>query len=345
MILGDLGANVIKVERPTAGDDTRGWGPPFDARGESAYYLSINRNKISVALELSRPGDRLVFESLLRGADVVVDNFRPGVLRRLGIDVDAWLEERTDLIWCTISGFEKDSNRPGYDFVVQAESGWMAITGAPEGEPMKSGIALADILAGKDAALRLLAALVARAGKPAASARRVHVSLATSARAALINVAQNAMVAATDPRRWGNAHANLVPYQLFHAADRAIVIAVGTDAQWRACAEVMGLTALAADSSLATNSGRLARREFVVDEITRVVAQRPAVRWMQRLTARDVPCGLVKTVPEVIAESPGASALSGMPSSVGGTVRLSPPRLDEHGPLVRQRGWDAFASL
>jgi len=345
MMLGDLGADVIKVERRGSGDDTRGWGPPFDARGESAYYLSINRNKISVALDLSQANDRSVVETLLEAADVVVDNFRPGVLHRFGLDVDAWLARRAQLLWCTISSFDEDLARPGYDFVVQAEAGWMAITGEPDGQPMKSGVALADILAGKDATVRILAALVARVHSLPARERRLQVTLAGSARAALINVAQNFLVNGLPPRRWGNAHANLVPYQLFHAADRAIVIAVGTDGQWSACADVMGLTHLAAEEMLATNAGRLARRETVVGEIARVVAQQPASHWIQRLAERDVPCGVVKTVPEVIADTPGSSVMSGMPSSVDGAVRFPPPRLDEQGDLVRARGWAAFASL
>ena len=175
---------------------------------------------------------------LLVDADVVVDNFRPGVLMRSGLDPDALVSRHPHLIWCTISGFGEQSHRPGYDFVVQAESGWMAITGAPDSEPTKIGVALADVMAGKDAVISIVAALVARPH----GARRLHVSLADSARSALINVAQNAMVSGAEARRWGNAHANLVPYQLFHAADRAIVIAVGTDQQWRLCANVIGLT-------------------------------------------------------------------------------------------------------
>src|ERR1044071_9712667 len=203
MTLGDLGADVIKVERPGRGDDTRSWGPPFDSRGESAYYLSVNRNKLSLAADLSETTDRALVMALLEEADVVVENFLPGALSRLGIDRAALMRKSPRLIWCTITGFGLESERPGYDFVVQAESGWMAITGEPDGEPMKSGIALADITAGKDAVITILAALVARERN--GRGQHLTISLDASARAALINVAQNAVVSGKDARRWGNA--------------------------------------------------------------------------------------------------------------------------------------------
>ncbi|HEU4628816.1 MAG TPA: CoA transferase, partial [Gemmatimonadaceae bacterium] len=242
MTLGDLGADVLKVERPGAGDDTRGWGPPFDARGESAYFLCANRNKLSLAADLTDPADRALVMRLAAEADVVVDNFRPGSLERLGVDLGALLERAPRLIWCTVTGFGLESDRLGYDFVAQAECGWMAITGEAEGEPMKVGVALADVVAGKDATIGILAALAARGLRPAplpAPRRRLVVSLAASAAAALVNVAQNVLVSGRDARRWGNAHPNLVPYQLFRAADRPLVVAVGNDAQWAACARAL----------------------------------------------------------------------------------------------------------
>src|SRR6185369_8443792 len=183
MLLGDLGADVLKVERPGAGDDTRGWGPPFDAEGRSAYYLSINRNKLALAADFDTAGDRALLERLVGEADVVVDNFRRGTLEKRGFSPDAWCAKRPELIWCTISGFGPDSDRPGYDFVTQAESGWMAITGEPDGDPMKSGVALADVIAGKDAAIAMLAALVRRFRT--GEGKRIHISLLDTARAAL----------------------------------------------------------------------------------------------------------------------------------------------------------------
>ena len=274
MLLGDLGADVIKVERPGSGDESRTWGPPFDAEGRSAYYLSVNRNKLGLAADLDNPSDRAVLERLLADADVVVDNFRQGMLERRGISPDAWCAKRPELVWCTISGFGLGVDRPGYDFVAQAEAGWMAITGEHDGEPMKVGVALADVLAGKDAAVAILGAYIQRlrAGRGA----RLAISLIDSARAALVNVAQNALVSGTDAARWGNAHPNLVPYELFEAADKPIVVAVGSDAQWTACARALGLEPLATDPALATNAGRLANRARIVGEFSRrLTSNRP----------------------------------------------------------------------
>jgi crotonobetainyl-CoA:carnitine CoA-transferase CaiB-like acyl-CoA transferase len=342
MILGDMGADVLKVERAGTGDETRGWGPPFDERGESAYFLSVNRNKLSVTADLDDPADLALIRALAREADVVVENFLPGVLERRGWGAELARTDHPALVWCTISGFGAGSTRPGYDFVIQAESGWMSITGEPSGDPMKHGIALADVIAGKDAAIALLAALVAR-GR-GGSGRHVHISLAASAEAALVNVAQNTLVGGRPPVRWGNGHANLVPYQLFRAIDRPMIIAVGNDAQWRACTSALELTEMEHDGVLATNAGRLAHRTRVVSGIAARVVTETAAHWMARLEAVGVPCGIVRSVPEVLAELP-ASPRSGLPPSVPGSVRLPPPRLGEHSELIRAAGWSAFASM
>lgn len=340
MMLGDLGANVIKVERPGAGDDTRAWGPPFDNRGESAYYLSINRNKKSVAADLGTATDRALIERLIENADAVVDNFRRGTLERYGLDPRRFLARYPRLVWCTITGFGADSDRPGYDYVVQAERGWMAITGERDGQPMKVGVALADVIAGKDAAIATLAALVssARTGE----GRHVVTSLAQSATAALVNVAQNALVTGRDAVRWGNAHPNLVPYEMFEARDRPIVIAVGNDAQWRACACALGLDDLADDRALATNAGRIAQRERVVRAVAGQVRERRADDIAAALDRAGVPCGTVRTVLEALRDA-GGSALTGVAPSVPGSVRYPPPLLDEHGAEIRAGGWAVFA--
>lgn len=342
MMLGDLGADVIKVERPGEGDETRGWGPPFDERGESAYFLSVNRNKLSIVASLDDAVDIDFLEALIGGADVIVENFRPGVFARRGLDPATVLERHPGLIWCTIAGFEPGSDRPGYDFVVQAESGWMAITGEADGAPIKHGVALADVLAGKDAAVAILAALVSR-GRSGVG-RHVRVSLMASARAALVNVAQNALVSGVAPERWGNAHANLVPYQLFHAADRPMVIAVGSNAQWRACARALELESLANDAALATNAGRLKERQRVVWALAARLRERSAAEWLERLDAAGVPCGVVRSVLEVLADV-DASALTGMPPSIPGSVRRGSPRLGEHSDAVRAFKWDAFSRV
>ena len=346
MTLGDMGADVIKVERPHHGDETRFWGPPFDERGEAAYYLSVNRNKRSLALDFTIFDDAEFLRRLIADADVVVENYLAGALARKGLDPDAMLVAHPQLIWCTIGGFADDPTRPGYDLVMQAEQGWMAITGEVDGAPMKHGVALVDVIAGKDAAIAICAALAARARSAvplAAAERRVTIHLDRSARAALVNVAQNALVTGQPARRWANAHANLVPYQAFEAVDGWFVIAVGSDAQFVACATVLGLDAIAADDRFATNAGRVAHRAELTGSIAAHVRTAGTAHWMARLTAAQVPCGLVRSVAQAL-EGTGASALTGVPPAVPGTVRLPPPRLDEHGAEIRARGWAAFES-
>lgn len=339
MMLGDLGADVIKIERPGGGDDTRSWGPPFDGRGESAYYLSVNRNKKSVAVDLSNAEDRAMIAALLAEADVAVDNFKRGTLERYDLLPQRFLAQHPALVWCSITGFGAESDRPGYDYIVQAERGWMAITGEADGVPMKVGVALADVVAGKDAAVAVLAALAARYRE--GRGRHVVTSLAQSASAALVNVAQNVLVTGRDAPRWGNAHPNLVPYELFEAADRSIVIAVGNDAQWRACAVALGLYELAGDPRLATNAGRLEHREELVLALAERVREEDASHWLSLLAQAGVPAGVVRSVLESLREAE-ASPLTGVAPSVPGEVRLPPPRLDEHGDAIRRHGWGVF---
>jgi crotonobetainyl-CoA:carnitine CoA-transferase CaiB-like acyl-CoA transferase len=344
MMLGDLGADVIKVEKPGDGDESRGWGPPFDATGESAYFLSCNRNKLSVALDFENPEDLAVIHGLIAEADVVLENFRDGALAARGIVASKLLEQHAGLIWCTISGFGPGNRRPGYDFVVQAECGWMSVTGERDGEPMKAGIALADIMAGKDATIAILGALLQRDRSRAPlspESRHLQISLQHSATAALINVAQNTLVSGSDARRWGNGHANLVPYQLFATADARLVLAVGNDAQWRAACGALQLDELGNDSTLKTNSGRLAQRDRIVTTIASRLAENVASYWLGALQQVGVPCGIVKTVKEALEGVP-ASPGSGVSPAIPGSVRRRPPRLDEHGDAVRNRGWSVF---
>jgi crotonobetainyl-CoA:carnitine CoA-transferase CaiB-like acyl-CoA transferase len=342
MILGDLGADVLKVERPGSGDDSRSWGPPFDARGESAYYLCCNRNKLSLVADLDDVHDQRMLRELVGGADVVVDNFRPGTLAKRQLDHAELLAEYPRLVWCTITGFGAGSMRPGYDFVVQAESGWMSITGEVGGAPLKTGVALVDVITGKDAAIAILAALAgARRGTPAE--RQLTVSLQQSAVSALINVAQNSLVTGRDAARWGNAHANLVPYEMFDANDRALVIAVGSDAQFTGMARALGLDELH-DARFATNPGRLEHRAEIVAAIRARVAMRPAAHWVALLGKAGVPCGVVRTVVEALGDV-SASPLTGVAPLAPASVRRPPPMLGEHGALVRAHGWDAFARV
>lgn len=340
MILGDLGADVIKIERPGGGDETRGWGPPFDERGESAYFLSCNRNKLSVAADLGSVADRELVQRLIAGADVVLDNFRPGVLANHGLTPSDSLIAHDRLLWCTITGFGPSSSRPGYDYVVQAESGWMSITGEVGGAPMKAGVAFADVIAGKDAAIAILAALAGtRHGAPAD--RRLFISLRHSATSALVNVAQNVLVSGRDAGRWGNAHPNLVPYELFPTADRPLVIAVGSDAQFAAMVRALGAHDLD-DARFTTNAGRVVHRADLVALLRARLATQPAVHWIALLDAALVPCGVVQSVLEALADVE-ASPLTGVAPLAPASVRRPPPTLDQHGALVREHGWGAVA--
>ena len=311
-------------------------------RGASAYYLSVNRNKKSLAADLTSPVDRELIHTLIAGADVVVDNFKRGMLARNGLDLPSILTAHPSLVWCTITGFGADSDRAGYDFVVQAEQGWMAITGETEGAPMKVGVALADVVAGKDACIAILAALVAR-GEETGRGRHVTVSLAASASAALVNVAQNALVSGEEPRRWGNGHPNLVPYQLFEASDRPLVIAVGNDAQWLSCARALGLHhTLANDPRLATNAGRIAERERLIATMTARIAERDPRRTGSRCSTR--PAFRAESCARCSSRCATSSARpnGAWRRACRGAVRMPPPRLDEHGADIRARGWSAF---
>lgn len=337
MLLGDLGANVIKVERPDGGDETRGWGPPFDDRGESAYFLSCNRNKRSLSADFDNPADRALIRDLALQADVVIENFLPGVLARKGLYADEILRNG-NAVWCTITGYPDAPARPGYDFAIQAECGWMSVTGAVDGAPVKTPVAFVDVLAGKDATIAILAALVARERQPAA-ARRIQITLAGSAIAALVNVAQNALVSGNEARRWGNAHANLVPYQLFETADRPLVIAVGSDAQWRALTALLGDADLAGDAELLTNAGRVRNRQRCVAAVQAALLTAASSEWIARCARAGVPVGAVKSVLEALA-TVEASPLTGVPSSVGGTALRRAPLLGEHSEEIRTRGWE-----
>jgi crotonobetainyl-CoA:carnitine CoA-transferase CaiB-like acyl-CoA transferase len=343
MVLGDLGARVLKVERPGVGDETRGWGPPFDADGDSAYFLAVNRNKLSVGMDLDGDSDRALLLGLAKDADVVVENFRPGTLERRGIEPSVLLAASSRLVWCRLTGFGAGSGRPGYDVVVQAESGWMAITGEPDGAPMKVGVALADVCAGKDAAIAILACLASRS-RLGPLERMLTVSLVHSATAALVNVAQNALVTGREPARWGNAHPNLVPYQVFGAADRPFVLAVGNDAQWLACCRAVEREDLAADPRFRNNAGRVEHRAELVRTLGETLRSRRAGEWLERLEANGVPAGIVRRVSEALADV-RADAKTGIAPLAPGTVRLPPPRLDQHGSLVRELGWGAFDGL
>jgi crotonobetainyl-CoA:carnitine CoA-transferase CaiB-like acyl-CoA transferase len=345
MTLGDLGAQVIKVERPGTGDDTRAWGPPFDERGESSYFLAINRNKKSIALDLARPDDLALIHRLMAEADVVVENFLPGALARRGLDPAAMLDIHPRLLWCTIGGFRATPARAGYDIVAQGESGLMAITGEPGGAPTKHGVAIVDLFAGKDAATAICAALAARERRPLPAAeRRLGITLLESALAVTTYAAQNVMLTGRDAGRAGNGNPNLAPYQPFDARDRPFLLAVGNDAQFAALTRVLGAPALAADPRFVTNAARVTHRDALVAALAPRFAARDADAWIAALEGAGVPCGRILRMQEAVAGA-GGSPLTGMPPALpGGAVHLPPPRLDEHGADIRARGWAAFSA-
>jgi crotonobetainyl-CoA:carnitine CoA-transferase CaiB-like acyl-CoA transferase len=326
MTLADLGADVVKVEHPVGGDETRSWGPPY-AGGEAAYFLSVNRGKRSVALDLKDPEGRELALELCARADVVIENFRPGGAVRLGLDYDAVRRRRSDVVYCTISGFgrREPRDRPGYDFVVQAESGLMSITGEPDGEPMKVGVAVVDVLAGLNAATAIVAAL--RRRDRSGDGELIEISLLDSAFAALVNVAENALVTGEDPGRYGNAHPSIVPYQPFRAADGFVAVAAANDGLYRRLCTAIERPELAADERYATNEARVRNRESLVAELETVFASRPTEDWVQLLLSAGVPAGKIRGVGEALrtAAKTGASATARVPHPTAGAVELMAP--------------------
>ena len=322
MTLADLGADVLKIEHPAGGDETRTWGPPF-AGGESAYFLSVNRGKRSVALDLKDPeGLELALELCAR-ADVVIENFRPGGAARLGLDYEAVRRRRPSVVYCTISGFgaREPHDRAGYDFTVQAESGLMAITGEPDGEPMKVGVAIVDVLAGLNAATAILAALHRR--DLTGEGDFVEVSLLDSAFAALVNVGANALLTGEEPLRYGNAHASIVPYQPFRGTDGWIAVAAANDGLYARLCTAIERPDLAADERYATNEARVLNRETLIAELEAVFAGRSTDDWERLLLAAGVPAGKIRGVGEALRTGQARTRRVDHPTA--GTVELVGP--------------------
>ncbi len=340
MLMGDLGAEVIKVE-PPGGDETRQWGPPH-AGGEAAYYLSINRNKRSLVLDLKSAVGQATLRRLATRADVLVENFRRGSTAAWGIDYPTLQAINPRLVYCTISGYGPTGPAtalPGYDFALQAASGLMSVTGDPDGPPTKFGVAIVDLLTGLFAANAIQGALLGRE-RGAGAGRQIEVSLFESALAALINVGQNTLVTGRDGGRYGNAHANIVPYQAFAAQDGWFVVAVGNDRQFAALARALGQPAWASDPRFATNPARLAHRAEIIAALDAIFAEGSVAHWQALLEAADVPFGPVQTVAEAL-DSPQARAL-GLVQEIdhptAGRLRLvsSPLRLDGALPPLRR---------
>ena len=339
MMLADLGADVIKVERRGSGDETRSWGPPFDAQGRATYFESVNRNKHSVALDLTDADDLGRARELAGSADVIVENFRPDVMDKLGLGYETLAAESPGLIFCSITGFGAGAGAelPGYDLLVQALGGLMSITGSPEGEPQKVGVALVDVLAGLFASVGILAAL--RHRDRTGEGQRVEVDLLSSLLAGLVNQASAYTIAGAVPSRMGNAHPSISPYELFPASDGDLVVAVGNERQFAALCEVLDAPELARDPRFAANSDRVANRAVLKEELVARLARAPASEWARRLTAARVPAGVVNDVAGAfaLARSLGLDPIVEAPAADGSTVPLTrnPIRLSRTPPSYR----------
>ena len=347
MVLADLGADVIKVERPGTGDDTRAWGPPF-VDGDAAYFLSLNRNKRSIALDLLSPEGADVVRRLAARSDVLIENFRPGLMDRFGLGLVALRDANPRLVTCSLTAFGEDggesASRPGYDIIVQALSGLMSITGERDGEPTKVGVALLDVITGLYAAIGIQAALVER--DRTGRGRHVSVSLFDASVAALVNQAANHLLGGTVPGPLGSEHPNIVPYQVFHASDRPFILAAGNDKLFRAACGVVGRTDLAGDRRFATNDARVAHREALIPQLRTAFSGRPAADWLEDLEAAGVPCAPIRRLDEVFASPEGAATVQTVddpgrgpfrlvanPIRIDGAVapvRRAPPRIGEH---------------
>ncbi|MCT4357093.1 CoA transferase [Streptomyces sp. Je 1-79] len=344
MLLADLGADVIKIERPGSGDDTRAWGPPF-ADGQATYFLGVNRNKRSVALDLTDPTDLAAARAIVDRADVLVENFRPGTMEKLGLGYDDVRASNPGLVYCSVTGFgtAEGAHLPGYDLLVQAMGGLMSVTGEPGGQGTKAGVALVDVITGLHAGLGVLAAL--RHRERTGEGQRVEVSLLTSLLSALTNQSAAHLAAGVVPRAMGNRHPSIAPYEVFEAQDRPLVLAVGNDRQFRALCVRLGLPGLADDARFATNSARVAHREELVAALAGPLAGRTADRWFEELTAAGVPCGPINDLaaafgladrlglaPHVPDDAAGPGQVVN-PITLGVTppsYRAAPPRLGEH---------------
>lgn len=355
MMLGDFGADIIKVERPGSGDESRGWGPPFVGEasgpypGQSAYFLSANRNKRSLTVNLKSPQGQDIIRDLVRVSDVLIENYRTGVLDEMGLGVDALRGENPRLIYCSISGYGRTGpyqERPGYDAIIQAEGGMMGITGPIEGPPSRVGIPIIDITSGMFAASAILAALLERG--ESGQGQHVDVSLLDTQAALLANVASNYLISGEPPRRQGNAHPNIAPYEPFQARDKGFVLGAANQRQWEKLCELLGANDLKADPRFESNQMRVENRQELIQSLNEIFAGKDAADWLALLEGAGLPCGPINTVPEVFQHpqtqargmvqevdhpSAGWISLTGFPYKLSRTpaeLRMAPPRLGEH---------------
>ena len=347
MLLGDLGAEVIKVERPGSGDDTRAWGPPFTG-GESAYYLCANRNKKSITINLKSATGQDLIRQLAKKSDVLIENYKVGELAQLGLGYEDLKQLNPGLVFCSITGYGQtgpDKDLPGYDFIIQGRGGVMSITGEPDGEPMKVGVAIADITAGLYAANAIQAALLARSRTGQGQA--IDISLLDTQVSWLANVASNYLVSEKRPGRFGNGHPTIVPYQSFHSQDGVFCLAAGNDGQWRKLCQLLG-TDWADDERFATNPARVENREIIIPLLQDAFSRHETGHWLHALREAGIPCGPVQSIdevfndPQVVARgmvwtaphpTAGEVQLTASPLKLSATpvaYRLPPPLLGEH---------------
>jgi formyl-CoA transferase len=364
-LLADLGAEVIKIERPGSGDDTRHWGPPWHGEGDervAAYFLSCNRGKKSAAIDFARPEGAALVRKLAEGADVVVENFKVGGLEKFGLDAKSLRAANPRVVYASITGFGQDgpyADRAGYDFIIQGMGGMMSVTGLPDDEPgggpMRAGVAIADIFTGMYTCVAILAALHAR--ERTGEGATIDMALFDAQIAVMANQASNALVSGKDPPRQGNTHPNIVPYQPFDAADQPIIIAVGNNGQFARLAEICGHPEWTGDERFASNGARVANRDEMVRLVSEAIRQKPAAEWLGQLEAAGIPAGPINTLTQALSDVQAqhrgmVRAIAGMPL-VGSPVRLDaeradselpPPALGEHtAEVLSALGLDADA--
>ncbi|HTT09925.1 MAG TPA: CaiB/BaiF CoA-transferase family protein [Burkholderiaceae bacterium] len=365
--LADLGADVIKVERPGYGDDTRGWGPPFlkdrrgEETGEAAYYLAANRGKRSITLDIATSEGQQIARKLAAASDVLVENYKVGQLAKYGLDYEALAAVNPRLIYCSITGFGQDGpykDRAGYDFIIQGMGGFMSITGErddlPGGGPQKAGVAVSDLMTGMYATVAILAAVVQR-GRTGVG-QRIDMALLDTLVSMLANMNTNYLTTGKAPGRAGNAHANIVPYQVFAASDGHVIVAVGNDGQYAKFCEVAGRGDLAADPRFVRNADRVRNRDVLVPLLEQVVRQRPVGFWTARLEQAGVPCGPINSIAQALADPQIVARglkvdlphpLAGSVSLVGTPIRMSasPPALERAPPTLGQHTDEVLREL
>jgi len=356
-LLGDLGADVVKVEKPDEGDDTRKWGPPYvqgtsgEKTDESAYYLSANRNKRSIAIDIGSASGRELVHQLLAQSDILVENYKVGGLAKYGLAYEQIKDRYPGLIYCSVTGFGHTgpyATRPGYDFLIQGMGGIMSLTGVPDGEPMKVGVGIADVMTGMYATVGILAALQHR--QRTGQGQHIDISLLDTQISWLVNAGTNYLTDGQLPTRLGNGHPNIVPYQVFSTADSPMILAVGNDAQFRRFCEVAGMDEVATDERYATNPMRIRNRVALCELVGNALSARPRATWLQDLEAVGVPCGPVNNLEDVFADphvkARGAELRMPCEWAAGGEIgllanplrmsatppsyRRPPPRLNEH---------------